>query len=43
MDTDRVFIKDIQSIRAFIQLEKQKEEYFNHIMDKLMAKKARRT
>jgi hypothetical protein len=38
MDTDRVFIKDIEAIRAFIQLEKQKEDYFNHVMDRIMAR-----
>ncbi len=41
MNTDRVFIKDIEAIRAFIRLEKQKEEYFNHIMDRIMAKNAK--
>jgi hypothetical protein len=41
MNTDRVFIKDIDAIKAFIQLERQKEEYFNHVMDKIMAKKAK--
>ncbi len=41
METDRVFIKDIEAIRAFIQLEKRKEEYFSHVMDKIMARKAR--
>lgn len=38
MNTDRVFIKDIAEIKAFISLQKQKEDYFNHIMDKIMAK-----
>lgn len=42
MNTDRVFIKDIESIRAFIQLQKEKEEYFNHVMDKIMARSAKR-
>ena len=42
MNTERVFIKDIEAIKAFIQLERQKEEYFHHVMDKIMAKKARR-
>ena len=41
METDRVFIKDIEAIKEFIHLQKQKEEYFNHVMDKIMAKKAR--
>ncbi len=38
MNTDRVFIKDIEDIRAFIQTQKQKEEYFNHVMNKIMTK-----
>jgi len=42
MDTDRVFIKDIESIRAFIQLERQKEDYFNHVMDRIMARTSRK-
>lgn len=39
MATDQVFIKDIEAIRAFIQTQRAKEEYFNHVMDKIMAKK----
>jgi len=39
MITERVFIKDIEAIRAFIQTQRKKEEYFNHVMDKIMAKK----
>jgi len=41
MDTDRVFIKDIDAIREFIQLQRSKEEYFNHVMDRIMARKAK--
>ena len=41
METDRVFIKDIEAIREFIHLQKQKEDYFNHVMDRIMAKKAK--
>ena len=39
MATDKVFIKDIEQIRAFIHLQREKEEYFNHVMDKIMARK----
>ena len=39
MVADKVFIKDIEQIRAFIQLRREKEEYFNHVMDKIMARK----
>jgi hypothetical protein len=41
MQTDRVFIKDIDAIREFITLQKQKEDYFDHVMDKIMARKAK--
>lgn len=39
MATDKVFIKDIEQIREFIQLQREKEEYFNHVMDKIMTRK----
>lgn len=39
METDSVFITDIQSIKAFIQSQKKEEEYFNHVMDKIMSKR----
>jgi len=42
MDTDKVFIKDIEAIRAFISLQRQKEEYFNHVMDKILARQKKR-
>jgi hypothetical protein len=42
MDTDKVFIKDIDAIRAFISLQKQKEEYFSHVMDKIMARQRKK-
>ena len=38
----RVFIEDIEQLREFIKLHKRKEEYFNHVMDELMAKKGMR-
>jgi hypothetical protein len=41
MNTDRVFIKDIEDIRAFIQLERQKQDYFDHVMDRIIARKER--
>ncbi len=40
MTTDKVFIKDIKQLREFIKLEKNKEEYFDHIMDKIMTRSA---
>ncbi len=33
---ERVFIKDIEAIKAFIKLHKRKEEYFNKVMKKLL-------
>jgi hypothetical protein len=41
MDTDRVFIKDIAELREFIKLQRDKEDYFDHVMDRIMARKAR--
>ena len=35
----RVFIKDITELKEFIKLHKRKEEYFNHVMDEIVAKK----
>ena len=40
MTTEKVFIKDIEQLREFIKLEKTKEEYFDHIMDKIMDRRA---
>lgn len=33
-----VFIQDIEQIKAFIKMHKRKEDYFNHVMDKLKRK-----
>ncbi|MEM4242936.1 MAG: hypothetical protein QXM31_03485 [Candidatus Woesearchaeota archaeon] len=39
MELDSVFITDMQSIKAFIQMQKKEEDYFNHVMDKVMSRK----
>ncbi len=39
MEIDSVFITDMQSIKSFIQMQKEKEDYFNHVMDRVMSKK----
>ncbi len=41
MNEDRVLIKDIEQLREFMKLEgrKSKENYFNHMMDRILAKK----
>ncbi|MEM4247399.1 MAG: hypothetical protein QXF14_03700 [Candidatus Woesearchaeota archaeon] len=39
METDGVFITDVQSIKAFIRMQKKEEDYFNHVMDKVMSRK----
>ncbi len=38
METDSVFITDIQSIKAFIRSQQEKKDYFNHVMDRIMSK-----
>jgi hypothetical protein len=38
---DRVFIKDINELREFIKLQRQKEDYFNHVMDRILARRAK--
>ena len=40
MDAESVFITDIKSIKEFIQLRKESEDYFDHVMEKAMCKKA---
>lgn len=35
---EQVFIRDIREIRAFIETEKQKKDYFEHVMDSIMSK-----
>ena len=36
---NRVFIRDIEQLREFIKLHKRKEEYFNHVMDQVFARR----
>jgi hypothetical protein len=40
MDSESVFITDIKSIKEFIHLRKQSDDYFDHVMDRIMSKKA---
>jgi hypothetical protein len=39
MDSDSVFITDIKSIKEFIQLQREQEDYFDHVMDRAMSKR----
>ncbi len=39
METDSIFITDTRSIKAFIRSQQEKEDYFNHVMDKIMFKR----
>ncbi len=41
METDGVFITDVQSIKAFIRMQKNEEDYFNHVMDRVMSKRTK--
>ncbi len=36
---ESVFITDIKSIKEFIQLRKESEDYFDHVMDRAMSKR----
>jgi hypothetical protein len=39
METDSVFITDVASIKAFIHTQQKEEDYFNHVMDRVMSKR----
>ena len=39
METDSVFITDVASIKAFIDTRRKEENYFEHVMDKIMSKR----
>ena len=39
MEIDSVFITDVASIRSFIQTRQKEEDYFNHIMDRVMSRR----
>ena len=41
METDSIFITDIQSIKVFIQSQKKEEDYFNKVMDRIMSRRTK--
>lgn len=36
---ESVFITDIKSIKEFIQLRRESEDYFDHVMGRIMSKR----
>jgi len=39
METESVFITDVASIKAFIDTRQEEENYFEHVMDRIMSKR----
>ena len=38
VDDDKTFIKDVEMLREFIKMNKRKEDYFDHIVEKVISK-----
>ncbi len=40
-EVPRTFIKDIEELREFIKMNKKKEDYFDHIVDRVISKNSK--
>lgn len=40
-EVPRTFIKDIEELREFIKMNKKREDYFDHIVDRVISKNSK--